>query len=80
MREFIGSRSSSLNHDIRDIFDLAKDRFIDLQEAVDYIEMTDSGTNVIQEPYSTLGYLITKEPTYVFHSLIEIHKLFHKSL
>lgn len=51
---------------------MATDRFDDLQAAIDYIEMTNSGTNVIQEQYSTLGYLISKELTYVFTSLIEI--------
>lgn len=65
LRQFMCSRSSSLNHDIRNIFDDEKDRFVDLQAALDYTELTNSGRNQIQEQYPTIGHLLSKEATYV---------------
>lgn len=66
IRKLIGTKSSSLNRDIKDIFNSGKDRFIDLQEAIDYIEMTDD-FNVTDDKYEqlTLGYLLSADVRYV---------------
>lgn len=57
----MGSRSSEndvLN--IGQIFNVAKDYFIDLQETVDYIEMTDFESTETEAPL-TLGQILSLE-------------------
>lgn len=62
LREFMGSKSSEndiLN--IGAIFNMAKDRFSDLQEAIEYIEIVDShGLTEAKDP-STLGQMLSLE-------------------
>lgn len=57
LREFIGARSSS--HDIRGMFDMTKDRFTDLEEALDYIKMTDASGERGRRQYPTISQILS---------------------
>lgn len=63
--KFIGFRSSSFDHDIRNVFQLSKNRFSDLQKAIDYIQLMDTGTKMPEIEQPTLGYLLTAKVKYV---------------
>lgn len=77
IRKLIGSRSSARKNVESDgISDSSIDRFTDLQEAVDCIDMT--GPDSIEpKEWPTLGHLLSVQPKYIHftHSLIEIQAL-----
>lgn len=66
LREFMGSKSSENDIlDIGAIFNMAIDRFNDLQEAIEYIETVDSESLTDAEDPPTLGQTLSLELKYV---------------